>query len=202
MARAALQPAEVDAFRRRLTTAATRLFARHGFEAVTMRAVASELDVSAMTAYRYVAGKAELLALVRAEAFDRFAAALADVGGGDPLARLRRLKAAYVRFALAHPDAYRVMFELRGPDDDAVWPELERASARAFGHLASAVEAAIAAGALRGEPRDVAHLLWASTHGLVALHLAGKLSARALSRLAAIDHELAGFRPTPARRRS
>jgi hypothetical protein len=69
VARSALRPAEVDAFRRRLAAAATRLFARHGYAAVTMRAVAAELGVSAMTPYRYVAGKAELVALVRAAAF-------------------------------------------------------------------------------------------------------------------------------------
>lgn len=214
MARSALRPAEVDAFRRRLAAAATRLFARHGYAAVTMRAVAAELGVSAMTPYRYVAGKAELVALVRAAAFTRFATALAvaepDVAepdaSGAPLPRLRQLKAAYLRFALAHPDDYRVMFELRAPDDDTRWPELERASAAAFAHLQGAVDAAIAAGELEGEPRSLAQLLWASTHGLVALHLAGKLSGRAFARLAAIDHELAGFRPagspTPRRRRS
>lgn len=203
MARAALQPADVDAFRVRLTAAATRLFARHGYDAVTMRAVAAELGVSAMTPYRYVAGKTELTALVRAAAFDRFAAALADAAGpADPLAHLRRLKAAYLRFAVAHPDAYRVMFELRDPDDTTRWPAVERASAGAFAHLLGAVEAAIASGALVGDARALAQLLWASTHGLASLHLAGKLSARTLTRLAAIDHELAGFRPTPARRRS
>lgn len=209
MARSALRPAEVDAFRRRLAAAATRLFARHGYAAVTMRAVAAELGVSAMTPYRYVAGKAGLVALVRAAAFTRFAAALAVAepdASGAPLPRLRQLKAAYLRFALAHPDDYRVMFELRAPDDDTRWPELERASAAAFAHLQGAVDAAIAAGELAGEPRSLAQLLWASTHGLVALHLAGKLSGRAFARLAAIDHELAGFRPagspTPRRRRS
>lgn len=204
MARAALQPADIAAMRARLATAATRLFARHGYDAVTMRAVAAELDVSAMTPYRYLAGKDELVALVRAHAFRRFADALeaATASTRDPIARLTRLKAAYVGFATAEPDAYRIMFELRAPGDDHRWPELTAASQRAFGCLLAAVTAAIDAGALTGQPLAVAQLLWASTHGLVALHLSGNLPARTLARLAAVDHELAGFRPAVPRART
>jgi AcrR family transcriptional regulator len=206
MARAALQPADIAAVRERLASAATRLFARHGYDAVTMRAVAAELDVSAMTPYRYLGGKDELIALVRAQAFTRFAVALeaATAPAREPIARLHRLKAAYVGFAQAEPDAYRIMFELRPPGDDARWPELAAATRRAFGCLLAAVTAAIDAGALTGEPLTVAQLLWASTHGLCALHLSGNLPARSLARLATVDHELAGFRPAataPARPR-
>jgi AcrR family transcriptional regulator len=194
--RAALQPDDIAAFRRRAAAAATRLFARDGYDAVTMRALADELGVSAMTPYRYLAGKDELFALVRIQAFEQFAAYLDDArAAADPAARLRRLKARYLRFAAEHADAYRIMFELRQPDDAARWPELGRAARRAFGCLLDAVTAAIDGGVLTGEPLTVAHLLWASTHGLVSLHLAGRLSARSMDQLAAIDHELAGFRP-------
>ncbi|MBK7074482.1 MAG: TetR/AcrR family transcriptional regulator [Myxococcales bacterium] len=206
MARAALLPADIATTRERLATAATKLFARHGYDAVTMRAVAAELGVSAMTPYRYLGGKDELVALVRAQAFTRFAEALeaATAPARDPIARLQRLKAAYVGFAQAEPDAYRIMFELRAPGDEHRWPELTAATRRAFGCLLAAVTAAIDAGALTGEPLAVARLLWASTHGLCALYLSGNLPARSLARLAAVDHELAGFRPVapaPARTR-
>jgi AcrR family transcriptional regulator len=196
--RAALRPDEVAAFRDRLAAAATRLFAEQGYPAVTMRAVADALGVSAMTPYRYVSGKEELFGLVRAEAFRRFAdrleAALA-AGGREPLRRLRRLKQAYVRHALEDPDGYRIMFEL--PADNSTSAELAAQSKRAFGCLHRTVADAIAAGKLSGDPLTVAHLLWATTHGLVSLHLAGKLAmGRSIEALAAIDHELAGFRTT------
>jgi AcrR family transcriptional regulator len=196
MPRVALQADVIAAFRRRATEAATRLFAEHGYDGVTMRAVADELGVSAMTPYRYVTSKDELFALVRAEAFRRFAERLEASGGKAtaPLARLRRLKKAYVQFAVDEADAYRIMFELRQPDDAARSPELAAQSRRAFGCLHEAVRDAVGAGALHGDPLTVAHLLWASTHGLVSLHLAGRLSARSLEQLAVVDHELAGFR--------
>src|SRR5688572_17671893 len=119
MPRVALSSHEIEAFRRRAAEAATRLFARDGYEAVTMRSLADALGVSAMTPYRYLAGKDALFGLVRGEAFRRFAdrleVALAHAGT-DPAVRLIRLKQAYVAFAVDEPDAYRIMFELRQPD--------------------------------------------------------------------------------------
>lgn len=206
MPRVALQADEIAAFRRRLTAAATRLFAAHGYEAVTMRAVADQLNVSAMTPYRYVTGKDELFALVKAEAFRRFADRLEAVSSlpaqrTDPLERLRRLKRGYIDFAIEEADAYRIMFELRQPEVGTPTGELAQESRRAFGSLHDAVRDAVDAGELAGDPLVVAQLLWASTHGLVSLALAGRLSARALAQLATVDHELAGFRTTPPKPR-
>jgi AcrR family transcriptional regulator len=201
VARAALHPDEIDAFRRRAADAAIHLFAAQGYEAVTMRALAGELGVSAMTSYRYLSGKEELFALVRAEAFRRFAdrleASLRRRGARGPIERLLRLKRAYVRFAVDEPDAYRIMFELRPPTVAAELPEVARESRRAFGCLHRTVAEAVTAGALDGDPLTIAHLLWADTHGLVSLHLAGRLRlGRSLATLAAIDHELPGLRKT------
>lgn len=194
MPRAALAADDIAAFRRRAIAAATRLFAAQGYDAVTMRAVAAELGVSAMTTYRYFDDKDALFAGVRAEAFRRFADRLesALATRGAPLTRLRRLKRAYVDFAVTEPDAYRIMFELARASHS---PELATESARAFGALLRTVTEAVAAGALRGDPLTIAHLVWADTHGLVALHLAGKLVGRTLAQLVRVEHELAAFRP-------
>jgi AcrR family transcriptional regulator len=202
MPRARLQETQIADFRRQAADAAMHLFAEQGYEAVTMRALGAALGVSAMTPYRYLAGKEELFALVRTEAFRRFAdrleAALAR-GRGDALARLERLKHAYVGFALEQPDAYRIMFELRQPET-ALPSELVAESKRAFGALHQTVAEAIEEGSLEGDALTVAHLLWAGTHGLVSLHLAGKLTAgRTLPELAAVSHELVAFRPAKSR---
>ncbi len=208
MPRAALAADDIQAFRARAAAAAMHLFAEQGYEAVTMRAVAAALEVSAMTPYRYLEGKDELFALVRAEAFRRFAdrlehALAGGAGSNDPIARLLRLKRAYVRFAVDEPDAYRIMFEVRTPEAAAVEPpEVARESHRAFGCLHRTVADAVAAGRLHGDPLTLAHLAWASTHGLVSLHLAGRLGmGRTLAALAAMDHELLGLRGASKTRR-
>ena len=173
MARASLTTDAIDAFRTRAVAAATELFAAEGFD------VARTLGCSPMTPYRYFpGGKDELFAAVRTAAFRRFADAqlAAFEAGGDPAERLRALGRAYVTYALAHPESYRVMFQLQ-QEAPGRWPELDRASGRAFGVLVRAVEDAIAAGVISGEPLTVAHLLWAQVHGLVTLQLAGRLTA-------------------------
>ena len=204
MPRAALQENDIAAFRGRATAAATKLFAKYGYEGVTMRALADLLGVSAMTSYRYLSGKDELFALVRADAFRRFGDALAGAAATttDPTQRLLRLKRAYIQFALDESDAYRIMFEVRTPDDaeTAADTDVDEESRRAFGFLHDAVRAAVDTGALAGDALAIARLLWASTHGLVSLYLAGRLSLRALEQLAAVDHELAGFRTKRTKR--
>ncbi len=197
MPRAALKPDEIAAFRRRATGAAMRLFADHGYEGVTMRALAGELGCSPMTPYRYLAGKEELFAMVRTEAFRRFAdrQERAAGGGGSVIDRLLRLKRSYIRFAVEQPDAYRIMFELRQPNPRR-HPELTAQSKRSFSYLHAAVVEAVAEGHFRGDPLTIAHLLWAGTHGLVSLHLAGKLGmGRSLDDLAAVALELPGIAP-------
>jgi AcrR family transcriptional regulator len=176
MARAVLTVEEVGAFRGKAVAAATRLFAERGYRGVTLRSLAKELGVSPMTPYRYFENKEELFAMVRTEAFRRFADAQRDAVAGieDPEDALRVLGRAYVSFALDEPDAYHIMFELlQAPA--GTYPELEAEQARAFSYLHEAVQASVDAGILEGESLRRAHYLWAQLHGLVSLHLAGKL---------------------------
>lgn len=176
MPRTVLSPDEIDDFRERLVEAATRLFARRGYEGVTLRGLASELSCSPMTPYRYFSDKAEIFAAVRTAAYQRFAAAqeASTVDGLDALEGLDALGRAYVAFALAHPDAYRLMFELGQPSPDG-FPELRAAELGSWTPLRQAMERAVEAGFVAGDPELLAHVFWAGVHGLVSLHLAGKL---------------------------
>lgn len=174
MARPALSQEEFDRFRDDLCAVAARRFAEHGYRGVTLRAVAAELGCSPMTPYRYFANKAAIFDAVRIAAFERFAAAqqAAAEAHSEPLVRLRALCEAYVGFALEDPHAYRIMFELEPPEAcDPPRPE----EGRAWTVMRSCVGEAVEAGMLEGDAEVLAHLLWSSVHGLVALHLAGKL---------------------------
>jgi AcrR family transcriptional regulator len=175
MARAALTDDEVRAFRARAVRAATKLFAAQGYEGVTMRAIAEELGTSPMAPYRYFANKAEIFALVRAAAMnelvDRYAPELH--GDAAPVVRLVRVRDAYVRFALENPEQYRILFEL--PDGEKEYPEAVAADRRALDSILECAQLAIDNGLGYGSPLLVAHVMWALVHGLVSLHLAGKL---------------------------
>jgi AcrR family transcriptional regulator len=177
VARVALQEQEIDAFRERTAEVATQLFAERGYAAVSLRNIAQELGSSAMTPYRYFENKADIFAAVRERAYRRFIEAqeAAFAVTDDPLGRLLNLRNAYYDFALCEPHSYRVMFQLdqEAPED---YPELLAESDRGFGFLRRAVEGATEAGYFDGDSLTIAHMLWAHVHGLITLHLAGKLS--------------------------
>jgi len=167
---------EVMAFRDRLCQVAERRFAERGADGVSMRQLAEELGCSATTPYRYFADKDAILAAVRAAAFDRFAAALEAAGArpGSSRARSRAVGEAYVRFAFDEPNAYRLMFDLTQPDE-ARYPELAAAGARARRTMRAHLEALIADGLMTGDAETLGYVFWAALHGLVVLQLAGKL---------------------------
>jgi len=172
-----LSETDLADFRERLCGAAERLFAEHGPDGVTMRQLAVELGVSPMTPYRYFKDKDAILAAVRANGFNRFAAALeaAFEQGTDAVDRSRLVGDAYVAFALGEPAAYKLMFDLMQPHEGD-YPELMAAEARALATQTRHVQGMIDAGILRGDVKMLAHMFWSILHGTLVLQLAGKLS--------------------------
>ncbi|HEV2651848.1 MAG TPA: TetR/AcrR family transcriptional regulator [Rhizomicrobium sp.] len=171
-----LSQSDVADFRERLCEAATKLFDTRGREGFTMRELASQLGISAMTPYRYFKDKDEILAAVRARAFNRFAEALEGAfrSEGPAAARASAVYGAYVGFAFGEPAAYRLMFDLSQPDE-ALYPELVAANVRARKTMTQYIRALVDEGVLVGDPDLMGHVFWASLHGAVVLKLAGKL---------------------------
>jgi AcrR family transcriptional regulator len=171
-----LSETDLAAFRAQICAVAERLFAERGPQAVTMRELARALGVSAMTPYRYFADKQSILAAVRATAFDDFAAALEGAARtrGNAAERADAVGRAYVDFAFSKPHAYKLMFDLSQPDEQR-FPELVRAGQRARLTMTGYMEALVAGGMLAGDPETLGQIFWAMVHGLVVLHLAGKL---------------------------
>lgn len=200
---------EVADFRADVCRVAEVLFARHGVEGVTMRQIAVELDCSPTTAYRYFKNKEEILAAVRAAAFNRFCEVIEEATRSSPEPRnsARNVGQAYLGFALANPDAYRMMFDV---SQAAVTgnAELAEALARARRCMVAYVTQMIDKGILRGETHALGQMLWAAAHGLVMLRLSGivaddtelrQLHERTMSALVRGVHQAtAGSRGTSA----
>lgn len=169
---------DVSLVRAKIGAAATALYAAKGEGAITIRDIAKKLGRSPMGLYRYFADREEILAFVRAEAFGAFSDALeaAFASGGDAFARARAVGRAYIDFALDNPNAYRLMFDL-SPPDEAKHPELRRAAKRAGETITRHVKDLAAAGIVQGDPSAIGHALWAASHGVIVLHLAGRLPA-------------------------
>jgi len=172
-----LSDRDIADFRERLCDAAERLFAQHGTEAVTIRQLAAAIGVSPMTPYRYFKDKDAILAAVRARGFDRHAEALERAYADTPAdRRAAAIGAAYVRFALENPEAYKLMFDIRQASESE-YPDLVRAAERSRRTMTLHLRDQIAAGALKGDPELIGHMFWAALHGPLMLQFSGMLPA-------------------------
>lgn len=173
-----LTQTDVADFRERLCDAATRLFDARGREGFTMRELASELGVSAMTPYRYFKDKDDILAAVRARAFTRWAEKLEGAFAGAKTApeKSSAVFQAYVDFAFGEPAAYKLMFDLSQPDENT-YPDLVAATIRARATMTDYVRELVREGVVDGDPELIGRVFWASLHGAVVLKLSGKLGA-------------------------
>lgn len=167
---------EILSFRNRLCDLALQTFATQGVEGITLRGLAAAVGCSRTTPYRYFKNKAEILAAVRQREFQRMADALeaAVVAEPSPDKRLVALASTYLRFAVEHPDAYRVMYEV-DQQDSHLYPELVAEIRRSGAPIKNIVKAAVKTGTMHGDPVNIAYMLWAGLHGLISLHLSHML---------------------------
>ena len=162
-----------EAQRRLLLDAAGRLSETEGPQALTMRRIAGEVGCSTSVLYGMFGGKAGVAEALWTEGFQRLHAALAAVDRDDPLARLAGLGQAYRACALANRSYYAVMFARPIPGFEPS-PDAYEVSLRPLRLLTEAVADCVAAGVFRPvEPAHAARVLWAASHGVVSLELAG-----------------------------
>jgi AcrR family transcriptional regulator len=163
--------------KRALTHAALSLVAERGPKGFTLTEAARRAGVSAAAPYRHFADKAHLLATVAEQGFLELHTALTAAAEAaiDPTARLIGIGRAYVRWAVAHPDHYRVMF---GADTDkSAHPSLAVAAGQAFDNLLDAITRCQEAGMMGGQtpPLRIAGPLWSLVHGVASLAIDGEL---------------------------
>jgi AcrR family transcriptional regulator len=164
--------------KRALTSAALSLVAEKGPKGFTLTEAARRAGVSAAAPYRHFADKAELLATVAEQGFRELHADLAAGVAAipEPKARVIELGRAYVRWAVAHPDRYQVMFGAEIAKEDH--PNLAVAAEQAFGDLLDAITRCQEAGIVQGQgPREIAAPLWSLVHGVASLAIGGELRA-------------------------
>jgi AcrR family transcriptional regulator len=161
-----------DDIKSRILAAARVLYLERGPEAVTMRAVAERVGVTATALYRHFADKDAILREVVGEGSRLLGSHLfRALEAPTPLERLRGAATAYLDFALAQPQAYRALFE-PASDDETSPVQAQRGAVRRF--LRDRVREAMDAGVLSpGDPDGAALTLWSVLHGMVSLHQAG-----------------------------
>jgi AcrR family transcriptional regulator len=170
-----------------IVTGALALIDREGSqESVTLRAVAREVGIAAPSIYPHFADRDAIVLAVVARLFDELAAAIRTsvaAAGADPVEQLVAGCDAYVRFGLAHPARYGVLFAGNWPAATASYcrpveigpggrPVLEL-GAEAFALVVDAISGCVAAGA--SASTDVfadGTAVWVALHGTVSLRAA------------------------------
>lgn len=99
----------------RIRKAALSLFARHGYAAVSMRQIASEVGVQAGALYNYTPDKQSLLYRLMRDHMHELLSAYDEVeAGSDPTEDLRKFVGFHIRFNLQRPDEVFIAYmELR-----------------------------------------------------------------------------------------
>jgi AcrR family transcriptional regulator len=188
--------------RNALVESAGRLIEAGGLGAFSLREAAREVGVSANAAYRHFEDKSALVTAVAAEGFARLAERMQRAMNGAPgrkgsaplsIARFKAVGRAYVEFAAAQPELFRVMFGEGGADCRAAEAP-EGTAETPWTLLGGALDALVADGLLSAERREGAELkAWAVVHGLAALILDGLTSAPTPRERAAMLESLLDF---------
>ncbi|WP_319582753.1 TetR/AcrR family transcriptional regulator [uncultured Pseudodesulfovibrio sp.] len=170
---------EREKMRRRILDAARQLFVKEGFDNVSLRRIASRIEYSPAALYRYFRNKKEILSALREEGFASFVERQerSRERFPDPLERLRAGAREYIRFALAEPDHYHLMFSTScgQVDLDGEWAA---SSLRSFNMFRDLVIECAATGRFgEVEPDAMVFALWGQLHGLVHLIATGQMAA-------------------------
>jgi len=173
IARARNRRGEGGRLREEILAGATELLEETGSEdAVTLRAIARQVGISAPSIYAHFPDREAIVDAIVDSAFRDFNTAIysAIEAVTDPLARLRAGCAAYLRFAAERPNRYKLLFDrhhlISSPEQPV--PSIRTES---FDWLVQSVQACAEAGLTPSkDPYLDSTAIWAALHGYATLH--------------------------------
>jgi AcrR family transcriptional regulator len=163
--------------RRGLLDEALATIRAEGVEGLTLREIGARLGVSRTALYRHFADKRALLNAVATEGFRTLRLQLLGAWdeGGRGREAFESMGVVYIRFAVANPAHYRVMFG-GFVDPASCEPELASEAAGAFQALVDALAALQGDALVRDDdPVTMARFVWAVVHGVAMLGIDGQL---------------------------
>ncbi len=154
--------------------AARELLARDGLEALSLRGVATRMEVTAPALYAHVDDKLDLMRKLGEDGFQRLIDRLEPIPQEDPLEEIREIARVYLDFARSNREQFTVMFLFPTPVVGPPEPQSLLNSARAYTIATDAVQRAIDAGLLLGrDPALTSATLWSAVHGVTMTMITG-----------------------------
>jgi len=161
-----------------ILAAATALLERTGNEeAVTLRAVAREVGISAPSIYSHFPdGREAIVEAVVDGAFADFNTAIEDASdaalaaGAGPRERVRAGCAAYLQFAAERPNRYKLLFERQHRIGGDIGGDVPDVQITGFDLLVRSIQDCVAAGiSASTDPARDATAIWLALHGYATL---------------------------------
>jgi AcrR family transcriptional regulator len=196
---------QIPNLREAIKETAWKQIAEYGAPALSLRAIARELQITAPAIYNYFPDRDALVTALIIDAYTSFGdsqlAARDAVPVDDSVGRMMECGLAYRQWAHQYPQRYQLIFGTPIPGYHAPLNEVLPSAARSLGALVGVVEQLRLAGKLKlksfpkvkpefkdgfeawksyGGEADilsisVAMLIWARVHGIVSLEIAGDL---------------------------
>lgn len=167
---------EKDETRKKILKAASDLFVNEGYQSVSMRRIADQVEYSPAAIYLYFKDKEQLVLSICQETFEELDRRLTELEKLDlpPLEGFLRGCEAYIRFGLEHPSHY--IFTMCTPEENATgeigeqeYLEAHELAMRTFDHLRRCVRRCMDAGVFRKDDVEtIAQICWLSIHGVTA----------------------------------
>ncbi|MEZ0609745.1 TetR/AcrR family transcriptional regulator [Fibrella sp. WM1] len=170
---------EKEEMRRRIIDAAQHLYVQNGYEKLSLRAIADEIEYSPATIYLYFKDKSEVIYAVHQQAFAKLMTEFRSILViTDPFEKLIAMGKQYTRFAIENPELFDVMFIITAPMEtlecrEEIWSE----GRIAFNMLVQVVQECISAGVFQPQdPEVAAMMIWSTIHGYTALFVRKRLN--------------------------
>jgi AcrR family transcriptional regulator len=163
-----------------LLATAERLLAEDGPDSLSMRRVADETGTTVRAIYSLFGSKEELLRALYREGHRALVRSVDRVRlSDDPAADLLNVTIhGYRRFALEHPNLYRLLFERLVPEFVVTPADFDHARA-SFRQIYDQIDRCIRAGLIVDRSAGSATYQWfATVHGLTSLELQGVFEPR------------------------
>lgn len=165
--------------KKRILDASMKLFVEEGYDHVTIRKIAEQIEYSPTTVYLYFKDKDEIFFHLHEMGFAKMLELnqnLADIP--NPLMRLYKMGENYIHFGLTHPEFYDVMFIQHAPMN--VLNRLENCDwslgDTALGALQNLLKECMDKGMIKEAPVEVVAMsIWGLVHGLVSLAIRDRL---------------------------
>lgn len=158
-----------------LLEAAVELIRESSVEKLSLRALARKVGVSQTAPYRHFKDKNHLLVEIAKHTFEEIVAyTIKELEPQEsPAENVCNCGRAYLRYALANPERYKLIF---GPsiENRETYPDLMEAGMNSFSILMNLVEQGIEQGDFLDQcPKLLANACWTSMHGFASLAIDG-----------------------------